>query len=121
MNYDNDNIFAKIIRGKMPCKKVLENEHVLAFHDEFPKAPVHVIVVPKGSYESYSEFTKNATDAEINALFRAVGEVTKLMKLEKDGYRIISNNARFGGQEVYHFHVHVLGGCLLGPMLAKPA
>lgn len=120
MKYDNDNIFAKIIRGKMPCKKVAENDHALAFHDEFPKAPVHVLVVPKGAYETYGDFTLNASDEEVAAFFKLVGQVVQLMKIEKDGYRIISNNARFGGQEVYHFHMHVLGGCPLGAMLTPP-
>ena len=120
MNYDNDNIFAKIIRGKMPCKKVFEDEYVLAIHDEFPKAPVHVLIMPKGEYESFTDFSANASEEEMTALMRAVGKVVKEMKLAKDGYRVISNAARFGGQEIYHFHLHVLGGCPLGPMLARP-
>jgi histidine triad (HIT) family protein len=121
MNYDNSNILAKIIRGKIPCKKVLEDEYVLAIHDEFPKAPVHILIMPKGEYKSFTDFSARASDEEALALFRAVGKVIKEMKLAKDGYRVISNAERFGGQEIYHFHLHVLGGCPLGPMLAKPA
>ena len=121
MTYDTDNIFAKIIRGKIPCKKVLDEEHVLAFHDEFPKAPIHILILPKGQYESFTDFSTKASNEEIVAFSRAIGKVVKLMNLEKDGYRVISNVKKFGGQEIYHFHVHIVGGCILGPMLSKPA
>lgn len=117
--YDEQNIFAKILRGEIPCKKVLENEHVLAFHDINPLAPVHVLVVPKGAYVSWDDFSEKAGDAEIAALVRAVGEVARMVEADTQGYRVLSNVGKRGGQEVPHLHVHVFGGQPLGPMLAR--
>ena len=117
--YDDGNIFAKILRGELTCKKVLENEHVLAFHDINPLAPVHVLVIPKGSYVSWDDFSAAASDAELAAMTRAVGEVARMVEADAQGYRVLSNVGKRGGQEVPHFHVHVFGGQPLGPMLAR--
>lgn len=117
--YDEQNVLAKILRGDIPCKKVLENEHVLAFHDINPLAPVHVLVVPKGAYVSWDDFSERASDAELAALSRAVGEVARMVGADAQGYRLLSNVGKRGGQEVPHLHVHVFGGQPLGPMLAR--
>ena len=117
MSYDSNNIFAKIIRGEIPCDKIYENSYVLAFKDIMPKAPVHVLVIPKASYLSFDDFAAHATNEEISEFFRAVGEIARDLKVEQDGYRLIANHHRFAGQEVDHFHVHILGGKPLGPML----
>jgi diadenosine tetraphosphate (Ap4A) HIT family hydrolase len=121
MTYDADNVFAKILRGEIPCKKVFEDDHALAFHDIQPQAPVHVLVIPKGAYVSMDDFSAKATEAEIAGFFRAVGHVARLMGVEKDGYRFLANHGRNGRQEVMHFHVHVFGGRELGRMIGKPA
>ncbi len=117
--YDDQNIFARILRGELPCKKVLETEHSLAFHDINPLAPTHVLVIPKGAYVSWDDFTQRASDAEIGDLARAVGEVARMTGADGDGYRLLSNVGRHGGQEVPHLHVHLFGGGPLGPMLAR--
>ena len=117
--YDDQNIFAKILRGEVPSKKVLENDHVLAFHDINPLAPVHVLVIPKGRYVSWDDFSQTATDAEIAALTRAVGEVARQVEADSQGYRVLSNVGKRGGQEVPHLHIHIFGGQPLGPMLAR--
>jgi histidine triad (HIT) family protein len=119
MAYDQNNIFAKILRGEIPCKKAYEDEHVLAFHDINPQAPVHVLVIPKGEYVSWDDFHENAPVAGQAALMRAVGHVARLCGVGADGYRVIANTGRDGNQEVPHFHVHVLGGKRLGRMLPK--
>ena len=117
--YDDDNIFAKIIRGEIPCNKVFENEHVLAFHDINPQTPTHVLVIPKGRYASSDDFAASASDTEIAALVRAVGEIARDCGLVEPGYRILANHGRDAHQEVPHFHVHIFGGCNLGRMI-KP-
>jgi len=117
--YDEGNIFAKILRGELPSNKLMENEHVLAFHDINPLAPVHVLVIPKGSYVSWDDFSEKASDAEIVALTRAIGEVARMVGADAQGYRLLSNVGKRGGQEVPHLHVHVFGGKPLGPMLAR--
>ncbi|MEE9139861.1 MAG: histidine triad nucleotide-binding protein [Alphaproteobacteria bacterium] len=119
MAYDPDNIFAKILRGELSCKKVYEDEHVLAFHDIHPQAPVHVLVIPKGEYEGVDDFSGNASDQEIAALLRAVGRIARELGVVDAGYRILANHGRDGGQEVPHFHVHIFAGRPLGPMLAR--
>ncbi len=119
MAYDPDNIFAKIIRGEIPCNKVYEDDHVLAFHDIRPQAPVHVLVVPKGPYESMDDLSANASDAEIAALFRAVGTVAGQLGVAEAGYRILVNNGANAHQEVQHLHVHIFGGRRLGAMLPQ--
>jgi histidine triad (HIT) family protein len=121
--YDDQNIFAKILRGEIPNKTVLETEHALAFHDIQPQAPVHVLVIPKGPYVCYDHFALEASDAEIVGFTRAVGAVCKMMDVQPgeggDGFRAISNAGENGVQEVPHLHVHILGGRWLGRMLAK--
>ena len=117
--YDDQNVFAKILRGELPCKKVLEDEHVLAFHDVNPLAPVHVLVIPKGGYVSWDDFSEKASDAEMAAMTRAVGEVARMVGADAQGYRVLSNAGKRAGQEVPHFHVHIFGGQPLGPMLSR--
>ncbi|CAK0779182.1 Uncharacterized 13.2 kDa HIT-like protein in hisE 3'region [uncultured Gammaproteobacteria bacterium] len=121
MSYDSNNIFARILRGEIPCQKVYEDEHVLAFNDIQPKAPVHVLVIPKGAYVSLNDFTATASDAEIAALIRAVGTLARQLGLAEDGYRFLANCGTNGHQEVPHLHIHLFGGRPLGRMLAKPA
>ncbi|MBO6886247.1 MAG: HIT domain-containing protein [Marivita sp.] len=117
--YDDQNIFAKILRGEIPNATVLETEHTLAFRDIQPQAPIHVLVIPKGPYVCYDHFVLEASDAEIVDFNRAVGEVVKAEGLQAGGYRIISNAGEAGVQEVPHLHVHVLGGRVLGRMLQR--
>lgn len=119
MAYDDNNVFAKILRGELPCKKALETEHALAFHDIQPQAPVHVLVVPKGRYVSMDDFSANASAAEIEGFIRAVGEVARQTGVVESGYRLLANHGRDGRQEVPHFHVHVFGGRDLGGMIRK--
>jgi len=108
--YDPDNIFAKILRGELPCNKVYEDDVALAFHDIRPQAPVHVLVIPKGAYVSWDDFTAKAPDAEIAGFMRAVGTVTRQLELDGPGYRLMVNMGHAGHQEVPHLHVHVFGG-----------
>jgi diadenosine tetraphosphate (Ap4A) HIT family hydrolase len=117
-DYDTNNIFARILRGEIPARKVYEDEHALAFEDIAPKAPVHVLVIPKGSYVSFADFSAHASDAEIAGFIRAVGAVTRQLGLENTGYRLLSNMGPNSGQEVPHLHVHVFGGTYLGPMIS---
>lgn len=119
MAYDSNNVFAKILRGEIPCNKVHEDEHTLAFHDIAPQAPVHVLVIPKGGYTSMDDFTARAPDAEIAALFRAVTKVADMVGVKDDGWRMLSNIGANGGQEVPHLHVHIFGGRRLGRMVPK--
>lgn len=116
--YDPNNIFARILRGEIPCNKVFEDEHVLAFRDIQPQAPVHVLVVPKGAYVDMDDFTARADAAEIAGLFRALGQIARDEGLVASGYRVISNCGLNGGQEVPHLHLHLVGGRTLGRMLA---
>jgi len=118
-SYDDQNIFAKILRGEIPNDTVLETEHSLAFNDIQPQAPVHVLVIPKGAYVCYDHFAQTASDAEILDYTRAIGEVCKLKGVEDDGFRLISNAGEAGVQEVPHLHVHILGGRPFGRMLKK--
>lgn len=118
--YDDQNIFAKILRGEIPNSTVLETDHTLAFRDIQPQAPVHVLVIPKGSYVCYDHFASDASDAEIVDFNRTIAEVCKTEGLQDGGYRIISNAGEAGVQEVPHLHIHVLGGRGLGRML-QPA
>ena len=121
--YDSQNIFAKILRGEIPNKTVLETEHSLAFEDIQPQAPVHVLVIPKGPYVSYDHFALEASDAEIVDFTRAVGEVCKISGVQPsaggNGFRAIANTGEAGVQEVPHLHVHILGGRVLGRMISK--
>ena len=117
--YDDQNIFAKILRGEIPNDTVLETEHSLAFNDIQPQAPVHVLVIPKGPYVCYDHFAQTASDAEIADYSRAIGALCKLKGLGQDGFRLISNAGENGVQEVPHLHVHILAGRPLGRMLQK--
>lgn len=119
MTYDPSNIFAKILRGEIPCTKVHETDHAVAFHDIRPQAPVHVLVIPKGAYVSFDDFSARASDAEIADFIRAVGDVARLVGVDGTGYRLIANHGENSHQEVPHFHVHITGGHPLGPMLMK--
>lgn len=116
--YDPDNIFAKILRGEIPNNTVYEDEHALAFHDIAPQAPVHVLVIPKGAYVSWDDFSARASDAEIGGFVRAVGHVARELGLVDPGYRLLANLGHNGGQEVPHLHVHLFGGKPLGRMIA---
>jgi len=115
--YDDKNIFAKILRGELPNNTVMETAHSLAFHDVNPLAPIHVLVIPKGAYVSWDDFTAKASDAEISDFVRTVGEVARMTGADQQGYRLLANTGRRAGQEVPHLHVHVFGGQPLGPML----
>lgn len=117
--YDDSNIFARILRGEIPSKRVYEDEWALAFHDINPQAPVHVLVIPKGSWVSLADFTAGASEAELAGFWRAVGKVAKQLGLEAPGYRILANMGEHSHQEVPHFHVHIFGGRPLGRMLEK--
>lgn len=117
--YDPENIFQKIMKGELPCKKVLETERSLAFQDAFPKAPVHILVIPKGEYQDYSDFMSRSNVAEKLDFWDVVQAVIKEKNLEDKGYRLITNMGGEGGQEVYHFHVHILAGKPLGPLVAQ--
>lgn len=117
--YDPNNIFARILRGEIPCKKVHETDHALAFHDINPQAPTHILVIPKGPYVDMDDFTAKASEAEIAGLFRAVGEVARQAGAAEPGYRILSNCGVDAHQEVPHLHIHVFAGRDLGRMLAK--
>jgi len=119
MAYDKDNVFAKILRGEIPCDKVYEDEFALAFNDINPLAPVHVLVIPKGEYVSLDDFTARASVEEVGGFFRAVGETARRLGLPQDGYRFLANNGRNANQEVMHLHVHLFGGAPLGPMLKR--
>ena len=115
--YDATNIFARILRGEIPCKKIFENDAALAFHDINPQAPLHVLIIPKGDYVSFADFTATATDTEIAGFFRAVGAIARDFGLEAPGYRLLANMGAHSGQEVPHFHVHLFGGRPLGRMI----
>ncbi|KLE34768.1 histidine triad nucleotide-binding protein [Aurantiacibacter luteus] len=117
--YDDQNVFAKILRGEIPCNKVYEDEHALAFHDIAPQAPVHILVIPKGPWVSWDDFSERAPADEIAGFVRAVGHVAREQGLPVRGYRLLANVGRNGGQEVPHLHVHLFGGGPLGPMLAR--
>ncbi len=119
MSYDDNNIFAKILRGEIPCQKIYEDSHTLAFDDINPQAPIHALVIPKGKYVSMTDFAAKASDTELAAFNRAILRVVEIKGLKEGGYRLITNNGLNGGQEVPHLHVHVVGGGRLGPMLAR--
>ena len=115
--YDDTNIFARILRGEIPCKKIYEDDWALAFHDINPQAPTHVLVIPKGKYCSFADFSAAASEAEIAGFMRAVGKIAKDLGHEAPGYRLLANMGADGGQEVPHFHVHLFAGRPLGRML----
>jgi histidine triad (HIT) family protein len=119
MPYDRNNIFARILRGEVPCRKVYEDQHVLAFHDINPQSPVHILVIPKGAYVSLDDFAAGASDAEIVAFTRAIGRIARDHGVAETGYRVLANHGGDAHQEVPHLHVHIFGGRVLGRMLAK--
>ncbi len=114
--YDTNNIFAKILRSEIPCNKILENHHALAFSDINPQAPIHILIIPKSPYINFYDFTKNASINEMKDFWNLVNEVIEFVKINRDGFRIITNSGSDGNQDVPHFHVHVLGGKNLGRM-----
>ena len=120
MNYDKNNIFAKILRKEIPCKKIFENNHVLSFHDINPQKKIHALVIPKGQYIDLDDFNNRASDQEIVALSKAITEVSKMLGISKDmgkGYRALTNLSEHGGQEVPHLHFHLFGGEKVGKMV----
>ena len=117
--YDPNNVFAKILRGEIPSKKVYEDEFALAFHDINPQAPQHLLVIPKGAYVSWDDFSAKAPDVEIAGFVRAVGHVARDAGLVAPGYRLLANTGLDAHQEVPHLHVHIFAGRQLGPMLAR--
>jgi len=117
--YDEQNIFARILRGEIPSKRVFEDEHVLAFQDINPLAPTHILVIPKGSYVSWDDFSAKGSEEEIVAFVRAVGRIARDAGAVESGYRLLANTGLNSGQEVPHLHVHIFAGRPLGPMLAR--
>ncbi len=117
--YDDQNVFAKILRGEIPSKRVYEDDYAVAFHDIAPVAPVHVLVIPRGAYVSWDDFSTRGSDAEIAGFVRAIGHVARQHGLVAPGYRLLANVGAHGGQEVPHLHVHLFGGKSLGPMLTS--
>ncbi len=116
--YDHENIFAKILRGEIPCKEVYHDDYALAFHDIEPAAPVHVLVLPKGEFISFDDFIQTATPVQVTGFFAAVQTVAATLGLHAGGYRIISNHGANANQTVAHFHMHILGGKPTGGLLA---
>jgi diadenosine tetraphosphate (Ap4A) HIT family hydrolase len=117
--YDDQNIFAKILRGQIPANKVYEDAWALAFHDIHPQAPTHVLVIPKGAYVGWDDFSARASEAEIVGFVRAVGHVARAAGLVAPGYRLLANSGTDSHQEVPHLHVHILAGRPLGPLLVR--
>lgn len=117
--YDDQNIFARILRGEIPSSRIYEDEWAIAFHDIAPAAPTHILVIPRGAYVSWDDFSVRASDEEIAGFVRAVGAVARDLGLVAPGYRLLANVGAHGGQEVPHLHVHLFAGQPLGPMLAR--
>ena len=117
--YDDSNLFARILRDEIPSRRVYEDEHAIAFHDINPQAPTHLLVIPRGAYVSWDDFSARASDAEIAGFVRAVGTVARAAGAVAPGYRLLANVGRESGQEVPHLHVHLFAGAPLGPMLAR--
>lgn len=119
MTYDDTNVFARILRGEIPCGKVYEDAFALAFHDIRPLAPVHVLIIPKGRYISLDDMTAQADPVFVGGFFRAVGETARILQVTHSGYRILANIGADAHQEVMHFHVHLFAGRPLGGMLKR--
>ena len=117
--YDSDNIFAKIIRGQLPCNKVYEDDLMLAFDDITKAAPVHVLVVPKGEFVNFGDFASNAGEKNVAHFFKKIKEIAEDLGLKESGYRLITNNGSGVSQTVPHFHVHILGGKRLSGLLPR--
>ena len=119
MSYDTSNIFAKILRGEIPCKKVYEDEFAFAFHDIAPEAPVHVLVIPKGEYVSFNDFAQHAPADFMRGYFASIQKIVAELGVDKTGYRLITNHGADASQTVHHFHVHILAGKPLGVLIHK--
>jgi diadenosine tetraphosphate (Ap4A) HIT family hydrolase len=119
MAYDDNNIFARILRGEIPATKVYEDDHVLAINDINPQAPTHVLVLPKGKYVSFGDFSAKASDAEIAALIKATGKIARDLGVADTGYRLLANHGPHSHQDVPHLHIHILGGRPLGPLVLR--
>ena len=119
LSYDRNNVFARILRGELPCKKAYEDSHVLAFHDIRPQAPVHVLVIPKGDYVSSADFCSLAPAELVTGFWRAVATVARELGLEDQGYRLVANHGPNGGQLVFHFHVHLFSGRPMSPRMGN--
>lgn len=119
MGYEKNNIFAKILRKEIPATIVYEDEFALAFYDVFPKAPIHILVIPKGEFISLFDFSEKASPEQIVGFIKAIHHVIKAFDLQKDGFRILSNHGVHGGQEIHHYHVHIFGGRPLGTMISQ--
>jgi diadenosine tetraphosphate (Ap4A) HIT family hydrolase len=117
VEYDKNNIFARILRKEIPADIIYEDEYALAFHDANPKAPIHILVIPKGEYISFFDFSEKAAPEFAHGFTKAIHHVIKSFDLQKDGFRLLSNHGIHGGQEVPHFHVHIFGGRPLGRMI----
>tara|TARA_Y100001970_G_scaffold287033_1_gene410680 strand:+ start:2489 stop:2854 length:366 start_codon:yes stop_codon:yes gene_type:complete len=120
MSYDNNNIFAKILRGEIPCNKIYEDEYVLSFHDINPQKKIHALVIPKGKYIDLDDFSENATPQEMVGLLKGINSVAKKLNISVDngkGYRVLANISEHGGQEVPHLHFHLFGGEKVGKMV----
>ena len=115
--YDKNNIFAKILRKEIPCEVIFEDEQVLAFHDINPAAPIHIIVIPKGEYVSFDDFSQKASDKKISHFFKAVQKIADNLDVVESGYRVIMNHGQNASQTVFHFHVHILSGRPLGGLI----
>ena len=119
MAYDRNNVFARILRGELPCTKVHEDAHVLAFRDINPLAPTHIVLIPKGEYVSAADFSATASEAELASFMRAIAAIAGTEGIADSGFRIIANGGKDGRQEVPHFHMHILGGRDIGPMVRR--
>lgn len=119
MSYDNDNVFAKILRGELPSKKVHETEFALAFEDIQPQTPIHILVIPKGPYIDFEDFMAKASPDEITGFWKSVNETAEVVGVAGEGFRLTTNNGASAGQIVFHFHVHIFGGRPLGRMVRK--
>tara|TARA_B100000767_G_scaffold69375_1_gene66011 strand:+ start:379 stop:735 length:357 start_codon:yes stop_codon:yes gene_type:complete len=118
MIYDKNNIFSKILKGEIPCKKIYENKYVLAFNDINPKKKVHVLIIPKGEYINLDDLNEKATEKEIIEFYKAISHVSKLLNVNSKGYRVLINIGKDGGQEVPHLHCHIFGGEKIGKMVS---
>ncbi|MCB1868309.1 MAG: histidine triad nucleotide-binding protein [Gammaproteobacteria bacterium] len=119
MSYDRNNIFARILRGEIPCNKVYEDEHALVFHDIAPQAPVHLLVIPKGEYVSFDDFSRDAPAEAVAGFYRASQKAAEQLGLLQGGYRILANTGADAHQEVMHYHLHIFAGCDLGSMIKR--
>ena len=115
--YDKTNIFAKIIKKEIPCKKVYEDEYTLIFHDINPSAPIHLLAIPKGEFKSFDDFVQKVSTDQFLAFFASIQKITDKLKINKSGYRLITNHGKDGMQTVEHFHIHIIAGKALGPLI----